>query len=126
MIKYLLSREVFYMPYFNIHKLFLVDNYELPLKEKEKIDKFLQILDDSGIAKFFLPIIRKDKSKGGRPTANPFKLFAGIALGFSERGGSLREIEKLMNFDIRFRYLMDQETVNASTMSRFCNNYVVA
>lgn len=115
------------MPNFTISKTFLLPSFDIPLKERRKLDVFLQILEDSGVAKF----INNEESNaakagsGGRPSYNPYRLFATIIYGFSIHSGSVRKIEESINYDLRFIYLMEQERPSYATISRFCNNVVV-
>lgn len=115
------------MPYFNISKSFLIPSFDIPLKERQKLDAFLQILEDSGVAKY----INDDETSaaksvsGGRPSYNPYRLFATIIYAFSTHSGSLRKIEESINYDLRFIYLMEQERPSYATIARFCNNIVV-
>ena len=70
-------REVYTMNYFTTRKQFLIASFELDSKEQEKLDRFLHILDESGVSE----LIRKETvntSKGGRPPYRDYDLFATI------------------------------------------------
>ena len=114
------------MPYFNIQKLFLIDSFDLTEKEKEDLENYLNFLEESDVGSIIEKQIKKNKSSGGRPSYDPYKLFAGIAYGFSKCDGSLRKLEDFMKYDLRFLYINEQQRPSYSTISRFCNNYVVA
>ena len=95
-------------------------------EEKRKLNDYLQILEDSGVGEIIAEAVDKDPEKGGRPSYNPYRLFAAILYAFSKHSGSLRRIEDSIRFDTRFIYLMEQKVPSYSTISRFCNNTVVA
>ena len=42
----ILVKEVLYMPYFNIEKIFLFPSYDLSVEEKNIFDIYLSILED--------------------------------------------------------------------------------
>lgn len=112
------------MPYFTIEKTFLLPSFDIPFEEKQKLDVFLEILENSGIG----PIIEKCTKKNyraGRKSYNPYRLFASIIYGFAKHSGSVRKIEESLNFDLRFIYLMEQERPSYATISSFLNNIVV-
>ena len=95
-------------------------------EEKRKLNDYLQILENSGVGEIIAEAINKDPEKGGRPSYNPYRLFAAMLYAFSKHSGSLRRIEDSIRFDTRFIYLMEQKVPSYSTISRFCNNIVVA
>ena len=112
------------MPYFTIEKVFLFPSFDIPLKEKEKMETFLKILELSGVGKIIEEATKKDYA-GGRRSYNPYRLFATIIYGFSKHSGSVRKIEESINYDLRFIYLMEQERPSYVTISSFLNNVVV-
>ena len=112
------------MPYFTTEKLFLFPSFDIPKKEKDKLDTFLQILEDSGISKIIKDETKND-SNAGRKSYNPYRLFASIIYGFSKHTGSVRCLEESLEFDLRFIYLMEQERPSYVTISKFLNNVVV-
>ena len=95
-------------------------------EEKRKLNDYLRILEDSGVGEIITEAVDKDPEKGGRPSYNPYRLFAAMSYAFSKHSGSLRRIEDSIRFDTRFIYLMEQKVPSYSTISRFCNNIVVA
>lgn len=112
------------MPYFTIEKMFLLPSFDIPFEEKQKLDVFLEILENSGIG----PIIEKCTKKNyraGRKSYNHYRLFASIIYGFAKHSGSVRKIEESLNFDLRFIYLMERERPSYATISSFLNNVVV-
>ena len=112
------------MPYFTIEKVFLFPSFDIPLKEKEKMETFLKILELSGVGKIIEEATKKDYA-GGRRSYNPYRLFATIIYAFSKHSGSVRKIEESINYDFRFIYLMEQERPSYVTISSFLNNVVV-
>lgn len=113
------------MSFFNERQLTLFDSFQLDEKEREKMDKFLMFLENSGVGRIIEESIDFDKSNGGRPPYNPYNLFASIIFAFSKHSGSLRKIEESIKFDVRFMYLMNSEKPSHVTISKFLNNSVV-
>lgn len=112
------------MPYFITEKVFLIPSFDISEKERLKLDTFLFILEQSGVASIIEKAISKDASSGRKPY-NPYKLFASIIYGFSKHSGSVRLLEESLKFDLRFIYLMEQERPSYVTISKFLNNVVV-
>ena len=109
------------MEYFTIKRfLFLVPSNDCD-EELEKIDKFINLLNKSGIGK----IIEKEQKVKGRSGYNPFNLVATICYCFSKFKSSLREIEKLCVFDIRIIYIMGQEKPSHNVIKECINRYIV-
>ena len=76
-------------------KVFLMPSYELSQKERDKLDFFLRILDQANIEKYIdYHLDDNDDGQGGRPSFNPYRLFATIVYAFSKHSGSLRHIEE--------------------------------
>lgn len=118
-----LLREVLYMPYFTIGKTFLLPSFNISLEERQKLDAFLEILEDSGIG----PIIErctKKNYRARRKPYNPYRLFASIIYGFAKHSGSVRKIEESLNYDLCFIYLMERGRPSYATISSFLNNVV--
>jgi len=113
------------MPYFNIKQLGLFSSYQLNKKEEEKLNKFLVFLENSGIGELIHQECYKDHSKGGRPPYNFYNLFAASIYAFSKHPGSLRKIEESMIYDVRFMYLMENETPSYVKIGEFLNNLFV-
>ena len=113
------------MSYFTNFQDTLFSTAELSKGEKEKIDIFLQLLEDSGVGEIIYKETQRNKSLGGRNSYNPYRLFATIIYAFSKHSGSLRKIEESLKFDLRFMYINNQETPSYVTLSKFLNNVVV-
>ena len=113
------------MPYFNIEQLTFTHPFELNAKEKDKLFNFLTFLEESGVGSIIEKITHVDHSSGGRTPYNPYRLFATIIYAYSFPSMSLRRIEELINFDLRFIYLMENNQPSHVTISKFLNNVVV-
>lgn len=92
-----LLREVLYMPYFTIGKTFLLPSFNIFLEERQKLDAFLEILEDSGIGPIIERCTKKNYRAGKKPY-NPYRLFASIIYGFAKHSGSVRKIEERLNY----------------------------
>ena len=51
------------MLYFNTERIFLVPSFDLEVKEKEKMTKFLTLLDNSGVGKVIEKYIKTTHQK---------------------------------------------------------------
>ena len=95
-------------------------------EEFEKIDKFLEILEQSGVGKLIEQEQKNnDNFELGRKGYNPYNLMTTVIYCFSKFKSSLREIEQLCIFDVRVAYLMEQETPNYTVISDFINRYIL-
>lgn len=108
---------------FSTKQGFLFYSFPLCEEEKEKIDGFLALLDRSGIA----GLIREKAKKGqrGRPSNDPYKLFAAVLLGFALGSPSLREMETSLRNDLRFIYVLRGKAPDHTTISRFINDVIL-
>ena len=109
------------MTNFTIRKTFLIPSFELDMKEREKLNRFLLLLEESGVEKFF-PI--KESfilGKGGRPSYNPYDIFSTILYGFAFGSSTLRELETSCKYDLRYFYLMQQERPTHIRFGEFIN-----
>ena len=96
----------------------------LPIAEKENLDKFLEILEDSNVSQIIIDSLNYGE-KRGRTGYDPFNLFATIIYSFTKNTGSLRKIEENIMFDTRFMYLMQEKKPTYATISKFINNVIV-
>lgn len=114
------------MNYFTTKKTFFLVPPLTNDGEFKKIDKFLLILEKSGVGITIDFIYKKDKiTEIGRKKINPFNMFATIIYCFAKFKASLREIEELCKYDIRVIYLMEQNTPTYATFCEFINKYIV-
>ena len=113
------------MPYFNTGKIFLVPSFDIEVKEQEKIERFLTLLDNSGVGKIIDKYIKNNTSKGGRPGYNYYHLFATIIYGFAFTRCTLRELADACRYDLRFIFLMEQERPIYTKFCDFINKVIV-
>ena len=62
------------MSYFTNFQDRLFATAELSKGEKEKIDVYLQLLEDSGVGEIIFHETQRNKSLGGRNSYNPYRL----------------------------------------------------
>lgn len=110
------------MKYFTTKQGLLFYTYSLEAEQKAELDSFLELLDDSGVGEILERCRRKTVS--GRPETDPFGLFAAMAYGFAIRASSLRELEARCQYDLRFKYLLDDREPSHMTFSRFFNSTI--
>ena len=113
------------MLYFNTERIFLVPSFDLEVKEKEKMTKFLTLLDNSGVGKVIEKYIKNNTSKGGRPGYNYYRLFATLIYGFAFTRCTLRELADACRHDLRFIFLMEQERPIYTKFCDFINKVIV-
>lgn len=93
-------------------------------KEFEKIDKFINILEKSGINVIIENVNKDSKKCKGRNSYNPYNMMATILYCFSEFKSSVRELEKLCYTDLRVIYLLEQNEPSYATFCDFINIYI--
>ncbi|MBQ8141540.1 MAG: hypothetical protein IJ194_00060, partial [Bacilli bacterium] len=71
------------MSYFTTDKIFLLPSFDLEVKEQQKINRFLQFLEDSRVGVVIAKYVQNETKKGGRPNCNYYHLFAVICYGFA-------------------------------------------
>ena len=114
------------MEYFTIKRFFFLVPSNDCVEEFKKIDKFIEILNKSGIGKIIEYEQEKyKKSNAGNPGYNPFNLMATVIYCFSKFKSTVREIENLCKFDLRVMYLMEQNIPNHAIIGKFINRYIV-
>lgn len=109
------------MNYFTIKRSIFIVSSNKCCGETMKIDKFIDILNKSGIGK----IIENIQNNKGRIGYNPYNLVATIIYCFSQFKSSIREIEKLCIFDLRVIYIMEQEQPSDSTIKECINKFIL-
>lgn len=109
------------MNYFNINRCFFIVSSNKCNEEFEKIEKFISILNKSGIGN----LIKDEQCKKGRYGYNPFNLVATILYCFSKFKSSLREIEQLCIYDLRVMYIMQQEQPSHNAIKECINKYIL-
>ena len=113
------------MTNFTTRKTFLVPSFDLDVKERDRLDRFLLLLSNSGVSKFFQTKEPYELEKGGRPSYNPYDMFATILYGFAFNSSTLRELETACKYDLRYFYLMQQERPSHIRFGEFINNVIV-
>ena len=87
-----------------------------------KIKSLLDLLEESGVARYFPE--PEAPNLGGRPDYDPCSMFAAVALAFSMKTSSLRDIESLCRFDVRFRAILGGQVPSHESFQRFINGVV--
>ena len=114
------------MSYYNTRQTFFILSSTIKVEETEKVDKFLTLLDKSGVCDLLKKqMIHDDKNKGGRPGYNVYNMLAAIIYSFAFNKASLRNIEDLCIYDLRLIYIMENETPTYKTIGNFINEYIV-
>jgi len=113
------------MPYFTIEKQYLFIPFELKVKQKELLNHFLIMLENSGVGDLIQKYVNNDTEVGGRPNCNYHRLFAAIVYGFAFDRFTLRELEDAFQYDLRYIYLMDSIQVDFTTICKFINKVIV-
>lgn len=113
------------MNYYNIRQSFFILSSTIKVEETQKIDKFLRLLEKSGVCNLLHEkIVREEKDKGGRPGYNSYNLLAAILYSFAFYKASLRNIEDLCTYDLRVIYILESETPTYKTIGNFINKYI--
>ena len=97
-------------------------SYTIQVKEVEKIDALLALLDRSGVEKYLK--IKSEWEEFGRPEFNPCTMFATIIYGFAMDRSTLRDLESSCRNDVRFMYLMNGQMPSYVAFSRFINKVI--
>ena len=79
----------------------------------KELDDFLSFLDRSGVERYLDFHVRSNK---GRPGYDRYALFATILFGFTFDRGSLRDIAKRCEYDMRYIYLMQGDVPSYRTI----------
>ena len=111
------------MSYFTTIDTFFVVPLNTSDGEIQKINVFLEILEDSGVGE----IIDKNfcRNKLGRKSYNPYKLFASILYCFAMHKGTLRDSEEMIKYDLRLMYINNQATPSYKTICEFINKVIL-
>lgn len=112
------------MSYFTIKRPFFLVPTPTIVKEYEKIDKYINLLEKSGVWKIIKSVKQIDQKCKGPNGYNPYNLFAAIVYCFAKFKASVRDIEDKCIFDIRVNYIMEGEIPAHNTISTFINEYI--
>ena len=113
------------MSNFTTRKTFLLPSLDLDVKEREKIDRFLKLLEKSNVESLFPKRKIDDSFNGGRPPYNYHNLLAVVLYGFAFSSPTLRDIETSCKYDLRYMYLAEQELYKHSVIGNFINDVIV-
>ena len=113
------------MEYFSIKRPLCIVPSEKCNVEFEKIDKFMNLLEKSGVWKILKYVKLKDKNCKGRKGYNPYNLFAAVVYCFAKFDATLRDIEEKCTNDLRVIYILEGNEPNHSTIGNFINTYIV-
>ena len=82
---------------------------------------FDEIMKGIDLEKYLRPI----ENRIGRPRYNPVRILKVILFGFMDGGyASLRELEDRCRYDIRYKYLMEQEMPSYRTFGHFIKDFL--
>ena len=106
---------------------FLVDCYASIAEQAEKIDKFIDLLEDSGVFEFIKENtnISDNIEQGGRPRYSPYRLLTLISYNFAFGNGKLRDIEERCKYDLTCMYIMNNKAPTHMTICSFINEYIL-
>lgn len=125
MIQYFCLESWYHMEYFTIKRsLFLVPQTHM-VEEYEKIDKFMNLLEKSGVAEIIKNVKPNNEICKGRKGYNPYNLLACVIYCFAKFSGTLRDIEDKCMYDVRINYIMEGNIPDYSTICLFINKYIV-
>ena len=113
------------MEYFIIKRQLCIVPAEKCRVEFEKIDKFMNLLEKSGVWKIIKNVKLKDKKCKGRAGYNPYNLFAAIIFCFAKFNATLRDIENKCIFDLRLIYILEGKIPSYNTIGEFINKYII-
>lgn len=111
------------MSYFTTKKVLLFYDFSTEVEQVRKIDEFLQLLEESGVARY----LADDPSTGtlGPSGYDRYSLFAAVIYGFSIGQSSLRNLEDSCRYDLRFKYIMNGETPSHVTFANLINDFIL-
>ena len=124
MIQYFCLESWYHMNNFTIKRTIFQFPSATCCKEYEKIDKFIDILQKSGINQIIENVNQRQKKCKGRNSYNPYNMMATVLYCFSKFRSSVRELEELCSTDLRVIYLMEQNEPSYATFCDFINNYI--
>ena len=113
------------MSNFTTRKTFLLPSLDLDVKEREKLDRFLKLLEKSNVESLFPKRKINDSFNGGRPPYNYHNLLAVVLYGFAFGSPTLRDMETSCRYDLRYMYLTEQELYKHSVIGNFINDVIV-
>ncbi len=124
MIQYFCLESWYHMNNFTIKRAIFQFPSTKCYKEYEKIDKFISILQKSGINQIIESVNNNRENCKGRNSYNPYNMMATVLYCFSKFKSSVRELEELCYTDLRIIYLMEQCEPSYATFCDFINKYI--
>ena len=112
------------MSYFTTRQGFFLYSFDFDVKEIEKLNSFLRLLDDSGVKKIIDESMKKMNYQGRNHT-NPYNMLATVLYSFAMSKGTLRDIERSCKLNLDYIYLMNNERPSYVTFSTFINEIIV-
>ncbi len=113
------------MNYFTTRQSFFLYSYDIDVKEKEKLDLFLKLLDKANLYEVIRPSLEKTNYQG-RNRIQPCNMLATILYAFMIDNGHLREIERSCKISLDYMYLMNGEKASYVTFSNFINDIILS
>ena len=97
-------------------------SYTFDVKELGKINKFLSLLEESGVAEIIKGYVTD--STTGRTQYDIYKMLVAVIYGFAQGSGTLRDLEDRCRYDIRFMYILDGMTPSYASFCNFINGVI--
>ena len=113
------------MSYFTIKRSFFLVSSSRCDEEFQKIDKFMELLEKSGVGKIIESVKSNEIQCKGRKGYYKYNLFAMIIYCFAKFKASLRDIEDKCVFDLRVLYIMEGNIPDHSVIGKFINQFIV-
>ncbi len=113
------------MSYFTTEKVFIVPSFDPLKEERERLERFMLLLDRSGVGEIISKYVKYKGPKGGRPNVNYHRLFAVVLYGFATGWSTLRDLADACAHDVRFITLMEQCRPDYTTIAKFINMVIV-
>lgn len=110
------------MTHFTTKQGVLFYNYTPDMKQSSKIDEFLSLLEESGVAE----LLKEGESKSvfGRLELDKYEMLACILYGFAIGFSSLRNLESSCLYDVRFIHIMNGERPSHISFGRYINKVI--
>lgn len=101
--------------------------YSFPLSENDRaiLDGFLEVLEKSGVGSIIQKEVSNNSINVGKKPYNPYSLFAFIMLSYSLKKMTLREIEDFGKYDLRAKYILDEEQPSYKTIGEYINKIIL-
>ena len=91
------------MSYFTTRQGFFLYSFDFDVKEIEKLNSFLRLLDDSGVKKIIDESMKKMNYQGRNHT-NPYNMLATVLYSFAMSKGTLRDLLLVLEEEVLIVY----------------------